>query len=383
MSVVKRNGSSEPFDAAKLKRRVNHFTYGLDTKFVDVHELVDTVVDGSQEEMSTGKIEELLAQSAAYKACKHPDYALLAGRLAVSTLHKTTSDDFLATFKALRNFVNPRNGEEAPLVSQAAFEAAEANIERIQAAINYKRDFNYEYFGYKTLERSYLLKVERDGERVIGERPQHMLMRVALGIHFMNIDRVIETYDLLSEGWFTHATPTLFNAGTPSPQMSSCFLIAMRDDSIDGIFNTLKTCALISKTAGGIGMHVHNVRANGMHPPPPPRFSPHTHAHTHTHTGSYIRGTNGQSNGLVPMLRVFNDTARYVDQGGGKRKGSFAVYLEPWHADVFDFLQLKKNTGKEEVQTDPPFHQLPSTPAAQLHTSHIHATTTLPTEPCP
>eukprot|EP01060_Flectonema_neradi_P037091 TRINITY_DN736_c1_g1_i1.p1 TRINITY_DN736_c1_g1~~TRINITY_DN736_c1_g1_i1.p1 ORF type:complete len:793 (+),score=192.01 TRINITY_DN736_c1_g1_i1:58-2436(+) len=337
ITVVKRDGSREPFSGGKLRKRIEHFTFGLDTMRVSAHVLVDTVQKGCQSNMPSAKIDELVAQSAAYLAMKHPDYALLAGRLAVSTLHKTTKSSFSEVIKDLYEFVNPRNGEKAPLICDRAYTVVMANAERLDAAVDYKRDLSYEFFGYKTLERSYLLKLANEkGERYIAERPQHMLMRVSVGIWYENIERVIETYNMLSEGWFTHATPTLFNAATPNPQMSSCFLVAMKDDSIEGIFESLKTCAMISKTAGGIGIHVHNIRANG----------------------SYIRGTNGQSNGLVPMLRVFNDTARYVDQGGGKRKGSFAIYLEPWHADVFDFLNLRKNTGKEENRARDLFYAL-------------------------
>ena len=336
-TVIKRDGRREAFSGEKLRKRIEHFTFGLDTMRVSAQVLVDTVYKGCQTNMPSVKIDELVAQSAAYLAMKHPDYALLAGRLAVSTLHKTTNSCFSQVITDLYEFVNPRNGEKAPLICDRAYEVVIANADRLNDAVNYKRDLNYEFFGYKTLERSYLLKLANSkGERYVAERPQHMLMRVSVGIWYENIDRVIETYNMLSEGWFTHATPTLFNAATPNPQMSSCFLVAMKDDSIEGIFESLKTCAMISKTAGGIGIHVHNVRANG----------------------SYIRGTNGQSNGLVPMLRVFNDTARYVDQGGGKRKGSFAIYLEPWHADVFEFLNLRKNTGKEENRARDLFYAL-------------------------
>eukprot|EP01064_Diplonema_japonicum_P015411 TRINITY_DN2313_c3_g1_i1.p1 TRINITY_DN2313_c3_g1~~TRINITY_DN2313_c3_g1_i1.p1 ORF type:complete len:793 (+),score=241.51 TRINITY_DN2313_c3_g1_i1:76-2454(+) len=336
IQVLKGNGEKQAFDHSKLQKRIEHFMYGLDARFVDVLALADTVAKGSEAVMPSDKIDELLSQSAAYLTSRHPDYSLLAGRIAVSALHKGTKFSFIETFKDLYGFVNPKNGEKAALISQEAYDVAMKHADTIEAAMNYKNDFNYEYFGFKTLERSYLLRLEKNGKRFIAERPQHMLMRVAIGIHFDNIERVLETYKHLSEGMFTHATPTLFNAGTPNPQMSSCFLVAMKDDSIEGIYDTLKTCALISKTAGGIGVHVHNIRSNG----------------------SYIRGTNGESNGLVPMLRVFNDTARYVDQGGGKRKGSFAVYLEPWHADVFDFIQMKKNTGKEENRARDLFYAL-------------------------
>jgi ribonucleoside-diphosphate reductase alpha chain len=224
----------------------------------------------------------------------------------------------------LYNFVDEKTGFHAPLIADDVHEIIQKNAQLLDSTIIYDRDFGYDYFGFKTLERSYLLRI--NGK--VAERPQHMLMRVSVGIHKEDIDAAIETYNLMSERWFTHATPTLFNAGTPKPQMSSCFLLTMKDDSIDGIYDTLKQCAKISQSAGGIGLSIHNVRA----------------------TGSYIRGTNGTSNGIVPMLRVFNDTARYVDQGGGKRKGSFAIYLEPWHADIFEFLDLRKNVGKEEIR---------------------------------
>ncbi len=254
----------------------------------------------------------------------HPDYAQLAARIAISNLHKNTNKSFSETMSEMYHYVNPRTNQKAPLISDEVYEVIQANAEFLNSHIIYNRDFNYDYFGFKTLERSYLLRI--NGKIV--ERPQHMLMRVSVGIHLNDLEAVIETYELMSKKFFTHATPTLFNAGTPKPQMSSCFLLTMQDDSIDGIYDTLKQTAKISQSAGGIGLAIHNVRA----------------------TGSYIRGTNGTSNGIVPMLRVFNDTARYVDQGGGKRKGSFAIYLETWHADIFEFLDLKKNTGKEEMR---------------------------------
>jgi ribonucleoside-diphosphate reductase alpha subunit len=234
--------------------------------------------------------------------------------------------------KRLYTYVDPKTGQNAPLISKETYKVIKEHAAELDAAIIYDRDFSYDYFGFKTLERSYLMKVE--GKTV--ERPQHMLMRVAVGIHGEDIAAAIETYNLLSEKWFTHATPTLFNAGTPKPQLSSCFLLTMKDDSIDGIYDTLKQCAKISQSAGGIGLSVHNVRAKG----------------------SYIKGTGGTSNGIVPMLRNFDMTARYVDQGGGKRKGSFAIYLEPWHADVFDFLDLKKNHGKEEMRARDLFYAM-------------------------
>jgi len=246
-------------------------------------------------------LDNLAAETAASLTTRHPDYALLASRIAVSNLHKNTNKSFSKTMEALYNYVDPKTKQNAPLIADDVYEIIKKNAQELDSTIIYDRDFGYDYFGFKTLERSYLLRI--NGQVV--ERPQHMIMRVAVGIHKDDIASVIETYNFMSERWFTHATPTLFNAGTPKPQMSSCFLLTMKDDSIDGIYDTLKNCAKISQSAGGIGLSIHNVRA----------------------TGSYIRGTNGTSNGIVPMLRVFNDTARYVDQGGGKRKGSFAIYL--------------------------------------------------------
>ena len=282
------------------------------------------VIEGLYDGVTTSELDNLAAETAASMTIAHPDYAQLAARIAISNLHKNTNKSFSETMKEMYFYVNPRTNQKAPLLSEEVHEAIQANAEFLNSHIIYNRDFNYDYFGFKTLERSYLLKI--NGKIV--ERPQHMLMRVAVGIHLNDMEAVIETYDLMSKKFFTHATPTLFNAGTPKPQMSSCFLLTMKDDSIDGIYDTLKQTAKISQSAGGIGLSIHNVRA----------------------TGSYIRGTNGTSNGIVPMLRVFNDTARYVDQGGGKRKGSFAIYLETWHADIFEFLDLKKNTGKEEMR---------------------------------
>jgi len=263
---------------------------------------------------------------------RHPDYAILAARIAISNLHKETEKTFSTVVDNLYRWVNPKTGKKAPMIADDVHKIIMDNKETLDSAIIYNRDFAYNYFGFKTLERSYLLRI--NGKIV--ERPQHMIMRVAVGIHGTNLEKVIETYNLMSERYFTHASPTLFNAGTPNPQMSSCFLVAMQDDSIDGIYETLKTCAKISKTAGGIGLHIHNIRAKG----------------------SYIAGTNGYSNGIVPMLRAFDATARYVDQGGNKRPGAFAIYLEPWHADVFDFLDLRKNHGKEEVRARDLFYAL-------------------------
>eukprot|EP01122_Echinamoeba_exundans_P008160 TRINITY_DN2657_c0_g1_i3.p1 TRINITY_DN2657_c0_g1~~TRINITY_DN2657_c0_g1_i3.p1 ORF type:complete len:765 (+),score=222.51 TRINITY_DN2657_c0_g1_i3:221-2515(+) len=259
-------------------------------------------------------------------------YGELAARIAISNLQKETSSDFAEVIEKQYKYVNPKTGEPAPLIADDVYEIIMKHREAIEAKIDYRRDFKYDYFGFKTLERSYLVKL--NGRTI--ERPQHLLMRVSIGIHKDDLESAFKTYDYMSRGMFIHATPTLFNAGTRVPQMSSCFLVAMKDDSIEGIYETLKQTALISKSAGGIGLSVHNIRS----------------------TQSYIRGTNGTSNGLVPMLRVFNDTARYVDQGGGKRKGAFAVYLEPWHADIFEFLDLKKNHGKEEIRARDLFYAL-------------------------
>jgi ribonucleoside-diphosphate reductase subunit M1 len=282
--------------------------------------------------VTTSALDELAAETAATMATKHPDYGQLAANIAVSNLHKETSDDIVSVANEMFNHVNPRTNLSSPLISEDIHSLIHKHQKRIDLAIDYDRDYYYDYFGFKTLARSYLLRVNNK----IVERPQMMLMRVALGIHKHDIDRAIRTYDLLSQRWMTHASPTLFNAGTPQPQLSSCFLVHMKDDSIDGIYDTLKECAMISKSAGGIGVAMHNIRA----------------------TSSYIRGTNGTSNGIVPMLRVFNDTARYVDQGGGKRKGAFAMYLEPWHADIFDWLELRKNHGKEEHRARDLFYGL-------------------------
>ncbi|TPG38860.1 ribonucleoside-diphosphate reductase subunit alpha [Flavobacterium pectinovorum] len=323
MYVVKRDGHREPVMFDKITERIKKLCYGLN-ELVDPVKVAMRVIEGLYDGVSTSELDNLAAETAASMTIAHPDYAQLAARVAISNLHSNTKKSFSETMKDMYNYVNPRNGQEAPLLSDEVFNVIQENSAFLDSHIIYTRDFNYDYFGFKTLERSYLLKI--NGKIV--ERPQHMLMRVSVGIHLDDLKSVIETYDLMSKKFFTHATPTLFNAGTPKPQMSSCFLLAMQDDSIDGIYDTLKQTAKISQSAGGIGLSIHNVRA----------------------TGSYIRGTNGTSNGIVPMLRVFNDTARYVDQGGGKRKGSFAIYIETWHADIFDFLDLKKNTGKEEMR---------------------------------
>lgn len=323
MYVIKRDGRREPVSFDKITDRIRILCYELN-EFVDPVKVAMRVIEGLYDGVATSELDNLAAETAASMTVTHPDYALLAARIAVSNLHKNTKKVFSETVEDLYRYVNPRTGQEAPLIADDVYEVIKKHGERLDSTIIYQRDFNYDYFGFKTLERSYLLKL--NGKIV--ERPQHMLMRVAVGIHLDDIDSVIETYELMSKKYFTHATPTLFNSGTPKPQMSSCFLLTMKDDSIEGIYDTLKQTAKISQSAGGIGLSIHNVRA----------------------TGSYIRGTNGTSNGIVPMLRVYNDTARYVDQGGGKRKGSFAVYLEPWHADVFDFIELRKNHGKEEMR---------------------------------
>ena len=331
MYVIKRNGHREPVMFDKITARIRKLCYGLN-EIVDPLKVAMRVIEGLYEGVTTSELDNLAAEVAATMTTSHPDYARLAARISVSNLHKKTKKSFSEVMTDLYEYVNPRTGQEAPLISDEVQKVIQENKELLDSTIIYNRDFSYDYFGFKTLERSYLLKI--NGE--IAERPQHMLMRVSIGIHLDDIEAAIETYELMSKKYFTHATPTLFNAGTPKPQMSSCFLLTMKDDSIDGIYDTLKQTAKISQSAGGIGISIHNVRA----------------------TGSYISGTNGTSNGIVPMLKVFNDTARYVDQGGGKRKGSFAVYVEPWHADIFDFLDLKKNHGKEEMRARDLFYAM-------------------------
>jgi ribonucleoside-diphosphate reductase alpha subunit len=331
MYVVKRDGRKEAVKFDKITARIVKMCYGLDP-LVSPEAVAMKVIEGLFDGVTTTQLDNLAAEVAAAKTIDHPDYALLASRIAVSNLHKETKKTFSDVMTDLYEYIDPKTGENAALLANDVFDIIMENKDRLDSSIIYDRDFRYDYFGFKTLTRSYLLKL--DG--AIAERPQQMLMRVAVGIHKNDIDSAIKTYNLMSEGWFTHATPTLFNAGTPKPQMSSCFLLTMKEDSIGGIYDTLKNCAQISQSAGGIGLAIHNVRA----------------------TGSYIKGTNGTSNGIVPMLRVYNDTARYVDQGGGKRKGSFAMYIEPWHADVFDFLDLKKNHGKEEQRARDLFYAL-------------------------
>jgi len=332
MLVIKRDQRKESVKFDKITARIEKLSYGLNTKYVKTIEIAKKVIDGIYDGVSTQELDELAAETAATLTTKHPDYAVLAARISISNLHKTTSKSFSSTMKRLYTYINPKTGKNASLLSKEVYGIINKNAAILDSSIIYDRDFSYDYFGFKTLEKSYLLKLNG----IVVERPQHMLMRVAIGIHKENIDAAIETYNLLSEKWFTHATPTLFNAGTPKPQLSSCFLLTMKDDSIEGIYDTLKQCAKISQSAGGVGLSIHNVRASG----------------------SYINGTNGISNGIIPMLRNFDMTARYVDQGGGKRKGSFAIYLEPWHADIFEFLQLKKNHGKEELRARDLFYAM-------------------------
>ena len=324
MYVLKRDGRKESVKFDKITARINKLSYGLHPQYVDVVRVAQRVIQGLYKGVNTVELDNLAAEEAATLSVIHPDYAILASRIAVSNLHKNTEKSFSKVISALYDYLDPVTGEKAGLIAQDVYEIIMKNAEYLDSTIIYDRDYAFDYFGFKTLEKSYLLKLHGK----VAERPQHMYMRVAIGIHKEDIEAAVKTYHLLSEGWFTHATPTLFNAGTPKPQMSSCFLLTTKQDSIDGIYDTLKQCAKISQSAGGIGLAIHDIRAKG----------------------SYIKGTNGTSNGIVPMLRVFNDTARYVDQGGGKRKGSFAVYLEPWHADIIDFLDLKKNTGSEEMR---------------------------------
>ena len=331
MFVVKRDGRKEPIMFDKITARILKLNYGLNP-LVDPVRVAMRVIEGLYDGVTTSELDNLAAEIAATMTTTHPDYAKLAARISVSNLHKNTKKSFSETMTDLYLYINPRTGKKAPLLSDEVFKIIQKNADKLDSSIIYNRDFGYDFFGFKTLERSYLLKL--NGKIV--ERPQHMLMRVSIGIHLDDIESALETYELMSKRYFTHATPTLFNSGTPKPQMSSCFLLTMKDDSIDGIYDTLKQTAKISQSAGGIGLSIHNVRA----------------------TGSYISGTNGTSNGIVPMLRVFNDTARYVDQGGGKRKGSFAIYVEPWHADIFEFLELKKNHGKEEMRARDLFYAM-------------------------
>ncbi|MCB0514749.1 MAG: ribonucleoside-diphosphate reductase subunit alpha [Chitinophagales bacterium] len=332
MYVVKRSGLKEAVKFDKITARITKLCYGLDNQYVSPIEISKKVIQGIYDGVSTTELDNLAAETAATMATIHPDYSVLAARIAVSNLHKNTKKSFFASMRELYQHVEPKTGDKAPLISDTTYEVIKKNKDLLDSTLIYDRDYHFDFFGFKTLERSYLMRI--NGKVV--ERPQHMFMRVAIGIHGEDIEAAIQTYELMSEKWFIHATPTLFNAGTPKPQLSSCFLVSMQDDSITGIFDTLTQCAKISQAAGGIGLSVHNIRAKG----------------------SYIKGTGGHSNGLVPMLRVYNDTARYVDQGGGKRKGAFAVYLEPWHSDIEDFLELKKNHGKEEMRARDLFYAL-------------------------
>ena len=332
MQVVNRKGEREDVRFDAIHEKLRSLTHGLDPVWVDPGHVTKLTIEGLYDGVTTRELDQLAAETAASLASQHPDYSRLAARICVDDLHRSTKETFTDVITDLREYIDPESKKHAPLISEEVYSIIMENAEVLNNHVNYSRDHNYDYFGFKTLERSYLLRL--NGE--IAERPQHMLMRVAVGIHHGNIPKALETYDLMSQGYFTHATPTLFNSGTPTPQMSSCFLLTMQDDSLDGIYDTLKQCALISKSAGGIGLSIHHIRSKG----------------------SYIKGTNGESNGIVPMLRVFNDTARYVDQGGGKRKGSIAIYLEPWHPDILAFLDLKKNHGKEELRARDLFYAL-------------------------
>ena len=332
MQVVNRKGEREDVRFDAIHEKLVKLSEGLDPKWVDPGHVTKLTIEGLYDGVTTRELDQLAAETAASLASHHPDYSRLAARICVDDLHRSTKTTFTDVITDLREYIDPESNKHAPLISEEVYEIIMANADLLNNHIDYSRDHNYDYFGFKTLERSYLLKL--NGE--VAERPQHMLMRVAVGIHHTNLEKALHTYDLMSQGYFTHATPTLFNSGTPMPQMSSCFLLTMQDDSLDGIYDTLKQCALISKSAGGIGLSIHHVRSKG----------------------SYIKGTNGTSNGIVPMLRVFNDTARYVDQGGGKRKGSIAVYLEPWHPDILQFLDLKKNHGKEEMRARDLFYAM-------------------------
>ena len=332
MLVTKRDGRLESVKFDKITSRIKKLCYGLSPHHISPTEVTQKVISGIYDRVTTTELDNLAAETAATMATNHPDYAILAARIAISNLHKITSKSFSSTMKRFYAYVDPKTGKNASLISKDLYKMIKENAALLDSTIIYDRDFGYDYFGFKTLERSYLMKI--DGK--VAERPQHMLMRVSLGIHMDDIEAAIKTYHLMSERWFTHATPTLFNAGTNKPQLSSCFLLTMKGDSIEGIYDTLKQCAQISQSAGGIGLSIHDIRAKG----------------------SYIRGTGGTSNGIVPMLRNFEMTARYVDQGGGRRKGSFAIYLEPWHNDIFDFLDLRKNHGKEEYRARDLFYAL-------------------------
>ena len=330
MLVTKRDGSKEVIAFDKILKRIRTLGNEANIK-INYTSLVMKVIDQIYNNISTTKIDELSAEQCASMSTIHPDYNVLAGRIVVSNHHKNTTASFVDAMKQLYSFKD-KHGNDSPLISKSLYDTVMEHGDELDNMIDYNNDYLIDYFGFKTLERAYLMKV--NGMTV--ERPQHMWLRVSMGIHGNNLEKIKETYHYMSSKYFTHATPTLFNAGTPHPQLSSCYLIAMENDSIDGIYNTLKDCALISKWAGGIGLHIHNIRASGSH----------------------IRGTNGSSNGIVPMLRVFNHTAKYVDQGGGKRNGSFAMYLEPWHADIEAFLEMRKNHGEEDLRARDLFYAL-------------------------
>jgi len=330
MYVTKRNGEQEIVSFDKILKRIKRIGTEANIK-INYTSLVMKVIDQLYPGISTTQIDELSAEQCASLSSTHYDYNILAGRIVVSNHQKNTKNSFYSVMNDLYQYTD-KHGKQSPLISSELMTNVYRFSDELEEMIDYDRDYNIEYFGFKTLERAYLIKIDKKSV----ERPQHMWMRVSMGIHGNNLEKIKETYDLMSNKYFTHATPTLFNAGTPHPQLSSCYLLAMEDDSISGIYNTLKDCALISKWAGGIGIHIHNVRA----------------------AGSHIRGTNGSSNGIVPMLKVFNNTAKYVDQGGGKRNGSFAIYLEPWHADIELFLQMRKNHGDEELKARDLFYAL-------------------------
>jgi ribonucleotide reductase alpha subunit len=334
MNVTKRNGELEEIAFDKILNRIKKLGQEVNIQ-INYQQLVMKVIDQLYDKIPTTKIDELAAEQCASLSTLHPDYGTLAGRIIVSNHQKNTDSLFSNVMMELYNF-SDIHGNNYPLVNQQLWDFLQKYKHEIDSMINYDRDYLIDYFGFKTLERSYLFK---KNDKII-ERPQHMWMRVSIGIHGQEINDnslalVKETYDLMSQKYFTHATPTLFNAGTPRSQLSSCYLIAMEEDSIEGIYNTLKDCALISKYSGGIGLHIHNIRAKDSH----------------------IKGTNGKTDGLVPMLRVFNNTARYVNQSG-RRNGSFAIYLEPWHADIFEFLELRKNHGDEELKARDLFYAL-------------------------
>ena len=332
MYVINRSGQRVPVEFDKITKRIEGLCFDLDREHVDPVHIAQKVIEGLYDGITTQELDELSAQTSAYLSTKHPDFSILAGRLAVSNLHRNTESSFSKNIKAMYRYHNAETGKHSPLVSEELYNIVSLNHARLDSILDYERDFAYDYFGFKTLERSYLLRMNNK----VVERPQQMLMRVALGLYGEDFESAFKTYNLMSKGFFTHASPTLFSSGTKKPQLSSCFLLTMKEDSIDGIYQTLNQCARISQSAGGIGLSIHNIRSKG----------------------TFISGTNGNSNGIVPMLRVFNDTARYVDQGGGKRKGAFAVYLEPWHSDIEDFLDLKKNNGKEELRARDLFYAL-------------------------